>query len=93
MNINCSVDACRKIFIELSLFWRLSLVGFVFLLGLGGSVLIWAQAIYQGDMVKVEKRVNDIEAGLNDISFLRSQSNEILNNQQKILRYFETRRQ
>jgi len=85
----CAIDECRKIFIELSMFWRLSLIGFVVLLGLGGSVLLWAQAIYQDDIKTMSSRISEIEAAFNDIQFIRSQSNEILENQNQIIKYLK----
>ena len=89
--IECALDQCRSIFMELKLFWKLTLVGFVFLLGMGGSVLLWAQAIYQDDMRKYDGRLKEIEAAFNDIAYLRSQSNDILDNQKVIIKYLERR--
>jgi len=86
----CSIDECRKIFLELSLFWRLSLLGFVFLLGLGCSVFVWGQAQYSTDQDKLDKRMDSIEMSLDDISFLRSQADDILDNQKLIIKYLET---
>jgi len=87
--MQCAIEECRKIFLELSLFWRLSLVGFVLLLGMGCSVFTWAHSCYKEDLQVVNNRLNAIEAAFNDISFVRAQSNEILDNQRKILKLFE----
>jgi len=59
------------------------------LLGLGGSVLLWAQAIYQDDIKTMSSRISEIEAAFNDIQFIRSQSNEILENQNQIIKYLK----
>jgi len=87
--IECAIEECRKIFLELSLFWKLSLVGFVMLLGMGCSVFAWAHQVYKQDQAVVGERIDTVEAAMNDISFVRAQSNQILDNQQRILKLFE----
>ena len=69
----------------------MSLIGFVFLLGLGGTVFVWGQTQYNSDMGMVKERMHSIEESLNDVQFLKVQSDEILDNQRKIISYFEQR--
>jgi len=89
----CSgLEQCERIFVKLAMYWRTALIGFVALLTLGGGVWAWTWAEVQQSQNEQDDRIEQIEAAFNDIAYLRSQSNEILENQRIIIKYFERRK-
>lgn len=86
------LEQCEKIFLRIATYWRSALIGFVGLLGLATGVWAWTWKQMETRDAALEHRMQYIEASLNDISYLRSQSNEILENQRLILKYFEKKR-
>lgn len=84
----CAIDECRKIFLELSLFWKLTLSGFLVLLGMGCTAFVWAHAIYRDDIREMDRRIAPIEQAFKDVAFVRTQSDSILSNQKVIIAYF-----
>lgn len=85
----CAIDECRKIFLELSMFWKLSLAGFVFLLFMGAGVFVWAQNIYTANEAMQNEDIKEIKDALNKIEFLGAKADTIIFNQNEIIEYFD----
>lgn len=83
------LEECEKIFVKLASYWRSALIGLITLLGLGAGVWTWTWAEVKSDQSRQDKQIEEIQAAFNDIAYLRSQSNEILDNQKLIIRYFD----
>jgi len=88
----CKLDVCERLFVKLSLYWRSVLIGFLALVSLGSGVWTWSWAEVKQSQSAQDERIHELEAGLNDISFIRSQANEILDNQRVIIKYLEKKR-
>ena len=85
--MTCSVEVCEKLFVKLGLYWRSALIGFIALLTFGGGVWCWTWAEIKADQALQNQQIHEVQAGLNEIAYLRSQSNETLENQKEILEY------
>lgn len=85
----CALDECRKIFLELSLFWRLSLAGFVALLGMGCGVFVYSQNCYNADKERMVAKIERLEAAFKDIAVIRDQNDKVLANQDMMVEYFK----
>jgi hypothetical protein len=85
----CAIEECRKIFLELSKFWKLCLIGLVSLLGMYGGAWAWTWKEMRDDQVRQDKAIEEMQSAFDDVRFLRTQSDEILDNQKEIIKYFE----
>ncbi len=86
---SCSLEVCEKLFLKLTIYWRSVLIGFLGLLTLGSGVWCWTWAEIGADQLRQDARIEEIEKAYNDIAFVRTQADEILTNQKKIIKYLE----
>lgn len=82
---NCAVDECRKIFLELSLYWKSALIGGIVLLGMVTGLWTWSYAEYRNAEQIQNERIAEFEKFQNDLSYIRSDANKILDNQRLII--------
>jgi hypothetical protein len=88
----CNMEVCEELFVKLTVYWRSALIGFIALLSLGGGVCCWTWAEIGSDQSRQDSQIRELEAAFNDIAFIRSQANEILDNQHMIIKYLERKK-
>lgn len=90
MSTECNgFDQCERIFLRIAQYYKSAIAGTIIAAGLMSGVWCWTWAEVKSYNTKQDERIEQIEAAFNDIAYLRSQSNEILDNQKVIIRYFE----
>jgi len=92
MSDECKLDICERLFVKLSLYWRSAIFGLLTLLSIGGAVWAWTWKEVKQDNALQDVRIEQIESAFNDIVYLKSQSNQILENQKVIIKYFERKK-
>lgn len=85
--MECQMDTCEKLFVRLSLYWRSAMIGLLAMLSIGGGVFAWTWAEWKQDQTMQDKKIDELQAAYNDVSFIRIQADEILANQKLIIRY------
>ena len=91
MSTCSNLDTCEKLFVKLSLYWRSALIGFIALLSLGAGAWTWTWAEWKTSQSSQDREIAEMQAAFNDLSFIRSQANEILENQKVIIKYLGKR--
>lgn len=81
----CTIDECKEIFLLIGTYYKSALVGGIILLGLILSLWTWSYAEYKSGQKEQDARIAAFEAFENDVAFLKSDANEILQNQKMIL--------
>jgi len=81
----CDFETCEKLFLKITMYWRSMLFGFLGLLTLGSGVWAWTWAEVTAKQDHQDYRIEQIEKAFDDIAFVREQSDDILDNQKKII--------
>jgi DNA-binding transcriptional regulator/RsmH inhibitor MraZ len=82
---DCMIDECRKVFLELSLYWKSALIGGIVLLGMIMGLWTWSYAEYRAAEQVQNEKIAEFEKFQNDLTYLRSDANKILDNQRMII--------
>jgi len=89
--VKCQLDVCEKLFVKLSIYWRSAIFGLLTILSLGAGVWCWTWAEWK-DIQKIQDmKIAEMQEAFNDVSYLRGQANEILENQKIIIKYLQKR--
>jgi len=83
---SCVREDCLRLFVTLASYWKSALVGFIAALGLVMGLWTWSYAEFRKDQKDQDSRIAAVEAMMNDISYLRSDASEILDNQKSLLK-------
>jgi hypothetical protein len=82
--LDCSIESCKDIFLQLGQYYKSAVIGGIVLLGLVLGLWTWSYAQYSaGEKIQNEK-LYTMEKFQAEISFIRSDAKLILENQMDI---------